>query len=1116
MAAKKVKNQKSADNKRGGLKTEIISIKTIGVCILVIISVFSGNGKVNTNFSENAIGFLGGVVCWILKGSFGIGAYILPFGIIGFCSSAFFSETKKIKLSKFIMAVVLFLILISFTHIIGGNGAKTAVQCFKEGSAWGGGFIGSVVGDLMRGIFGEVGTCVIFAVLAIILAVLITGKSFMDFARGVYLKIQCLFEKDKFFEDDDYEEDYSERPGKRDFDDGFDEKKNRKIKKNWSGQKNRNDLYSEKRYLGKRAVRKNGRIISVNIPEKKSGQDKVRISLFTDEINKKRNSVPSFLSKKENDGYGGQTGGEIDRASDYNNSFDNSFENISDNEMFEDNLIINGMNSVDYQAEYLKSLELQEKIIENFKERYKDEKTTPYIFDVKSYDIEENGKDDNEYAENENYSGDINESILDGNDTDRFENDVEEENVFDSDNFDISDKDVDYVAEGKKDDSEEDFSDDFFEVELKGVISDEYEEDENVKKAMSEYFGGDIGISVKIDKSIYRDDFDKENYNNINKNNINENKINKNKINKNNITENSGGKIEGDFYSKTDGDYEISKRAGEREIEEVSAGDYPKKRERGEIFSKPIFIDLKKPPESRRDDEEPKILQAGKQVLMEKNLAQDDIPKKEYVFPPVSFLDKNPVVQSQSSREEILENSRILVKTLKSFNVDAKVNEISKGPTVTRYELSPGEGIKVSKILGLADNLAMSLAAKSIRIEAPIPGKAAVGIEIPNKEVTSVYLSEVIRDRNFQDFKSKLAFGLGKDITGNVIVADIAKMPHMLIAGRTGSGKSVCINTLITSILYKSSPDDVKLIMVDPKVVELSVYNGIPHLLIPVVTDPQKAAGALNWAVSEMMARYDLFAKTGSRNLKGYNSYCEENGIDKVPQIIIIIDELADLMMVASKDVEAAICRLAQLARAAGIHLIIATQRPSVDVITGLIKANIPSRIAFAVSSATDSRTILDMGGADKLLGMGDMLFKSVSIDSDKPLRIQGAFISDKEVERIVSFIKERNPVVYDESLIEKITSTTSSGEKGSSVDDSDEGDELIDEAIAFIVKKGSASGSMLQRRFKIGYNRAARIIEELEERGIVGPETGTSKPRAVLMDRYEYEDYMERRRDYI
>ncbi len=1106
MAAKKTKNQKSADSRRGGLKPEIISIITIGVCILVIISVFSGNGKVNTSFSENAIGFLGGVVCWILKGSFGIGAYILPFGIIGFCSSAFFSETKKIKLSKFIMAVVLFLILISFTHIIGGNDAKTAAECFKEGSAWGGGFIGSIVGDIMLGIFGKIGTCVIFAVLAIILAVLITGKSFMDFSRGVYLKIKCLFEKDKFFDNGDYEEEYSERPAKRDFDDGSDEKKNHKIKKNWAGQKNKNDLYNKRQYLGKRVVKKDGKIISVNIPEKKSGQDKVRISLFTDEINKKRNYVPSFLSKKESDGYGGQTSGGIEKTSDCGNSFEASSEDISDNEMFEDDLIINGMNSVDYQAEYLKSLELQEKIIENFKERYKEEKTTPYVFDLKNYERDESDKDDDDYNKKENYDGDINEVMLNESDMNHLENDTEGENIQVDNAFNFNDGEYD-AADGEAGGSDEKLSDDFFETELKGVISDEYDEDENVKKAMADYFGGNIGISVKIDKSIYKDNFNEESYGNIDKNNIN-----KNNVNKNDIVE-SG---EEDSYNKAHSDYEISRRVRENEREADTIDDYSEKREQREIFSKPIFIDLKKPSEKRTDEEEPKILQAGKQVLMEKNSAQDEIPKKEYVFPPVSFLDKNPVIQSQSSREEILENSRILVKTLKSFNVDAKVNEISKGPTVTRYELSPGEGIKVSKILGLADNLAMSLAAKSIRIEAPIPGKAAVGIEIPNKEVTSVYLSEVIRDRNFQDFKSKLAFGLGKDITGNVIVADIAKMPHMLIAGRTGSGKSVCINTLITSILYKSSPDDVKLIMVDPKVVELSVYNGIPHLLIPVVTDPQKAAGALNWAVSEMMARYDLFAKTGSRNLKGYNGYCEENGIDKVPQIIIIIDELADLMMVASKDVEAAICRLAQLARAAGIHLIIATQRPSVDVITGLIKANIPSRIAFAVSSATDSRTILDMGGADKLLGMGDMLFKSVSIDSDKPLRIQGAFISDKEVERIVNFIKERNPVVYDESLIEKITSTTSSGEKGTSDEDSDGGDELIDEAIAFIVKKGSASGSMLQRRFKIGYNRAARIIEELEERGIVGPETGTSKPRAVLMDRYEYEDYMERRRDYI
>ncbi len=1080
MAGKKIKNQKNADNRKSGLKPEIISIITIGVCILVIISVFSGNGKVNTDFSENAIGFLGGIVCWILKGVFGIGAYILPFVVIGFCSSAFFSETKKIKLSKFIMAVVLFLIFISFIHLVCGNDVKTAAQCFEEGSAANGGFIGSIVGDLLCGVFGKIGTCIIFAVIGIILAVLITGKSFMDFSKGVYLKVRDIFEKDKIFDNEDdefYEESEAKKPEK-----GSDEKKNRKIGKKWSGEKDKNNLYSGKQYAGKRVVKKDGKIISVNIPEKKDGQSKAKISLFTDEIKKNKSSVPSFLSKNENEGYSEwNTEGEIIKTEDYsgfgenpvNENFvnENSFEDISDKDMFQDDLIINGMSSGAYQEEYLKSLEFQEKIIENFKERYKEEKTTPYVFgDIKNYNNYENcendGSEDKETYKNSGNSGserDISEESPESG-----ENSVGENNLFE-----------DNTDERNTDENKGEIIEDFFETEIKGVVLDEYEEDEDVKKAMSDYFGGNIGVTLKPDRDVCK---------------------NGGNIVKNNENVNNG--------------YDVYKSPEDKK-DTFSKNTYPETKETEKDYKKQAFVGLKKP-EVQKNDEEPKILQAGKQVLMDKNSAEENVPKKEYVFPPISFLDKNPVIQSQSSREEILENSRILIKTLKSFNVEAKVNEISKGPTVTRYELSPGEGIKVSKILGLADNLAMSLAAKSIRIEAPIPGKAAVGIEIPNKEVTSVYLSEVICDKNFQDFKSKLAFGLGKDITGNVIVADIAKMPHMLIAGRTGSGKSVCINTLITSILYKSSPEEVKLIMVDPKVVELSVYNGIPHLLIPVVTDPQKAAGALNWAVSEMMARYELFAQTGSRNLKGYNSYCEEHGIDKAPQIVIIIDELADLMMVASKDVEAAICRLAQLARAAGIHLIIATQRPSVDVITGLIKANIPSRIAFAVSSATDSRTILDMGGADKLLGMGDMLFKSVSVDSDKPLRIQGAFVSDKEVERIVGFIKENNPVVYDESLIEKITSTTSSGEKSSSDDESGSSDELIDEAIAFIVKKGSASGSMLQRRFKIGYNRAARIIEELEERGIIGPETGTSKPRSVLMDRYEFEDYMERRRDYI
>ncbi|MDE6357654.1 MAG: DNA translocase FtsK, partial [Eubacteriales bacterium] len=420
----------------------------------------------------------------------------------------------------------------------------------------------------------------------------------------------------------------------------------------------------------------------------------------------------------------------------------------------------------------------------------------------------------------------------------------------------------------------------------------------------------------------------------------------------------------------------------------------------------------------------PIIIKAEKEKILKEAIVEE---KKEYLFPKLSFLNKNTNIQSKENDIELRENSNTLVKTLKSFNVNAQVINISKGPSVTRYELSIEDGIKVSKILGLSDNLALSLAASSIRVEAPIPGKSAVGIEIPNKEVTNVYLSEVICSEKFQKFPSKVSFGIGKDITGNVIVTDIAKMPHMLIAGSTGSGKSVCINTLITSILYKASPEEVRLMMIDPKVVELSVYNGIPHLLTPVVTEPEKASGVLNWAVSEMMERYNLFAQTGTRNLIGYNELKEENGEEKLPQIVIIIDELADLMMVAAKEVEASICRLAQLARAAGIHLIIATQRPSVDVITGLIKANVPSRIAFAVSSGTDSRTVIDSVGAEKLLGKGDMLFKSV--DMNKPLRIQGAFISDKEVESIVKFIKENSQTNYDESIINKIETSVKSND---------------------------------------------------------------------------------------
>ena len=476
------------------------------------------------------------------------------------------------------------------------------------------------------------------------------------------------------------------------------------------------------------------------------------------------------------------------------------------------------------------------------------------------------------------------------------------------------------------------------------------------------------------------------------------------------------------------------------------------------------------------------VFEAGEELDVA--MHQDDT----YVFPSIQLLKKGEGSSQKTSSRASLSNAKKLEDTLLSFGVEAKVTQINKGPTVTRYELQPKQGVKVSKIVNLAAEIALNLAASGIRIEAPIPGKAAVGIEVPNDTSEMVYLRDVIESDQFAAFPSKLAFALGKDIAGKPIVADIGKMPHILIAGATGSGKSVCINTLITSILYKASPKEVKLIMIDPKVVELNVYNGIPHLMIPVVTDPKKAAGALCWAVNEMTKRYQLFADNNVRDMKGYNNKVTDENL-KMPSIIIIIDELADLMMTAAKEVEDAICRLAQMARAAGIHLVIATQRPSVDVITGVIKANIPSRLAFAVSSGIDSRTILDSNGAEKLLGKGDMLF--CPIGESKPLRIQGAFVSDQEVEAIVEAVKMSGEVQYEETVMESIHAPAIAIE-------GDGEDELLTQAIQLASGKEKLSISMLQRYFRIGFNRASRLMEMLEARGIVGPDEG-SKPRKVL-----------------
>ena len=559
-----------------------------------------------------------------------------------------------------------------------------------------------------------------------------------------------------------------------------------------------------------------------------------------------------------------------------------------------------------------------------------------------------------------------------------------------------------------------------------------------------------------------------------------------------------------------------SKKEARKEEKKLKKQEKPIKEDEVE---EQITINLNEPKEEVKQEKPEKVDNAG---YIESNLFKQEQEKKEekvkevlvldhamtvedenYEFPPVEFLQEGKKTV-KGNKKALTDTATKLQKTLYSFGVSAKVENVSVGPSITRYEIKPAEGVRVSKIANLADDIALNLAAETIRIEAPIPGKQAVGIEIPNKEKEVVHLREIIDSDEFRNAKSKTSFALGKDAAGEIIVTDIEKMPHVLIAGSTGSGKSVCINTLITSIIYKAKPSEVKLVMIDPKVVELSIYNGIPHLLIPVVTDAKKAAGALLWAVQEMVNRYSLFATKGVRDIKGYNELLEkEEGAEKLPQIIIIIDELADLMMVAPNDVEDSICRLAQMARAAGMHLVVATQRPSVDVITGIIKANIPTRISFAVSSGVDSRTILDMYGAEKLLGKGDMLFSPVG--TQKPMRIQGAFISDGEVEKIVDFLKANADVKYNEDIIEKIEKANST-DKELDENSDDDVDEFLMDAIDTVVETRQASTSFIQRRFKVGYARAGRIMDQMEERGIISPPEG-SKPRQVLITKEQLEE---------
>ena len=523
-----------------------------------------------------------------------------------------------------------------------------------------------------------------------------------------------------------------------------------------------------------------------------------------------------------------------------------------------------------------------------------------------------------------------------------------------------------------------------------------------------------------------------------------------------------------------------------------------------------------------KKQEEKELMQAELEMQEnELNMSLSKSSDSNYEFPPIDLLNESVIPDNTDISSELNNNGTILVETLKSFNVQTKIIDISRGPAVTRYELQPAAGVKISKITTLSDDIALSLAAAGVRIEAPIPGKSAVGIEIPNKVISIVNMRELIASDEFRSSKSKLTVVLGRDISGEVVVADLAKMPHLLIAGSTGSGKSVCINSFIISLLYNAKPSEVKLLMIDPKVVELGIYNGIPHLLVPVVTDAKKAAGALGWAVNEMLKRYQKFAENNVRDLSSYNQVIEQKinnnliesdqkdeKLEKMPQIVIVIDELSDLMMAAPTEVEDYICRLAQMARAAGMYLVIATQRPSVDVITGIIKANIPSRIALSVSSQIDSRTILDMSGAEKLLGRGDMLFAPAG--STKPLRVQGCFVTDREIEKVITFVKTSQESDYDDNISREIEKNTVRTRSNNNSDDSNKNSNTIDpvmkEAVKCVIEAGQASTSLLQRRLRLGYARAGRLIDEMEQMGIVGPHEG-SKPRQVLIN---YQQFLE------
>lgn len=1067
------------------LNKEIYAVGIIGVSILLFVCVVAG---------EN-MGIIGNYVSIFLRHTFGIGAIALPIVLLIYGVQMLrHMEDEDLK-RKAIIFIGFFITLISLAHTLKGWEPSSSLgdyisKCYLNGSLKNGGLVGAIFGGLLGKILGQLGAYIVLFAILVMLFIMATGKSIMEFLNGIGEFI------DGVRENNDYEEEYYELKAIRedgkavsekveDEDDTEEKTENKKDDGSSEVEEDASDEVEEERDTRKSVKRKGGFLGLFKRREPvQEKEEKYVPPVVTFEIGEyNKNEEHNEELELDNCDVVNQRYNYLHRP----REFDESIPRLRERVKQAQEAIARGEEK-QYVSKILNGIQTE---LDKYSEK-SDEKSEESE-NVQSADTSQIDADIPSLKEEIKEAGDI--FMWDNPKTEEKEQTYDNVQSF----SEQPENNIDFGFSSEPQNDYADIQHSAVEENNGGISSGvleitpiEESPDLDTEKIALDALKSINKPSIQIISDDNANDAidDKEAINFADPIRSSEDAILSNNI------EEKEPKI---FNESENVEENISD-----EVEEKSS--VPRS-----MFTESIF----KSGDSKNETSlagknfsysEPEFIEAEEEKKVSKLTNQAEAVTIPYQYPKIEFLAKNPDENSSfTSREEKMRKVKKLEETLAIFGVEAKVNNISQGPAVTRFELTPPVGVRVNKIEGLADDIALALAAKSIRIEAPIPGMSAVGIEIPNDKISNVFFREILQTEKFNSYDGKIAFGMGKDIAGNIVVSDISKMPHLLIAGATGSGKSVCVNTIITSMLYKYSPDEVRLILVDPKVVELSVYNGIPHLLIPVVTDPHKAAGALNWAVREMMRRYDLFASTGSRKLEAYNKNVAKE--DRLPQIVIIIDELADLMMVAKKEVEDSIVRLTQLARAAGIYLIVATQRPSVNVITGLIKANIPSRIAFKVSSPVDSRTILDCSGAEKLLGRGDMLFRSVSMD--KPLRIQGAFVSDDEVEKIVDYIKV-DESHYDQEIIKQLESSSSDGVTVSGGSGDGE-DELTKQAIGFLVHSKKASISGLQRKFKIGYNRAANIIEDLEERGIVGPDNGGTKGREVLMSEYEYKEWLER-----